>query len=51
MRELSAVELMAVSGGLQMRPPPVTDFRRIVIAILERIIRILGGGPTKVAAA
>jgi hypothetical protein len=43
MRDLTNSELQAVSGGLQMRPVPVVDVRRIVIAVLERIVARLGG--------
>jgi hypothetical protein len=51
MRELTDIELQAVSGGLQMRPPPVVDVRRLIIAVLEQIIKRLGGGvPTKAVA-
>jgi hypothetical protein len=45
MRELTAIGLQAVSGGLQMRPPPALNVRRFILAILERIIQRLGGGP------
>ena len=44
MRELSAAELKGVSGGLAVVRPPVVDFRRILISILQRIIQRLGGG-------
>jgi hypothetical protein len=39
LRELTAIELQAVSGGFQRRPPPVVNVRRIIIAILERLSR------------
>jgi hypothetical protein len=47
MRELTSVELQAVSGGLATlrRPNPIAaEIRKIEIAVLERIVRILEGG-------
>jgi len=45
MRELTSIELQAVSGGLEKMPRPIqVDVRRIIIAVLERIIVKLGGG-------
>jgi hypothetical protein len=49
MRELTNTEIQAVSGGAVMRPPVGIDVRRIIIAVLERIIARLGGGMTRVA--
>jgi hypothetical protein len=45
MRELTNTEIQAVSGGAAavMRPPVGIDVRRIIIAVLERIIARLGG--------
>jgi bacteriocin-like protein len=45
MRELTNSELQAVSGGAAMPPPVRIDVRRIVIAVLEKIIARLGGDP------
>ena len=47
MRELTSVELQAVSGGfatLRQPNPIAAEIRKIEIAVLERIVRILEGG-------
>ena len=44
MRELTALELKAVSGGIMEKPRPQTQhpLLRLIVGIL---IRVLGGGP------
>ncbi len=54
MRELTSLELQAVSGGIMQRPQPhpilVALLERVVKAIQEIIFR-LGGGAQKLEAA
>jgi len=47
MRELNALELQAVSGGamaIVRKEPPIV---RIIVAVLERLIKRLEGGGMK----
>jgi hypothetical protein len=54
MRELTSLELQAVSGGA-MRPPQqhplLVALLELVVKRIEAIIIKLGGGPTRVMAA